>query len=46
MVHFNIVRPRQKMTPATPGLPPAQAALIAAVWLGMVLAFALLAFFR
>ena len=39
MVHFNIVRPRQKMTPATPGLPPA-------VWLGMLLAFALLAFFR
>ena len=46
MVHFNIVRPRQDMTPATPGLAPAQAALIASVWLGMIAAFALVAFFR
>ena len=46
MVHFNIIRPRQEMVLATPGLAPAQAALIVAVWLGTMVAFGLVALFR
>ena len=46
MVHINVVRPRYEAVLAPPVMPASQYLLIAAVWLGTMAMFCLLAVLR